>query len=70
MVIIRTRNKITDFLMILAWASPFKQIYIFRKVSVYNYTNCMWPTLYHYDAIITHIHHALLAFIRTFLYYM
>ena len=24
MVIIRTRNKITDFLMILAWASPFK----------------------------------------------
>ena len=23
MVIIRTRNKITDFLMILAWASPF-----------------------------------------------
>ena len=25
MVIIRTRNKITDFLMILAWASPFKK---------------------------------------------
>ena len=25
MVILRTRNKITDFLMILAWASPFKQ---------------------------------------------
>ena len=24
MVIFRTRNKITDFLMILAWASPFK----------------------------------------------
>ena len=24
MVILRTRNKITDFLMILAWASPFK----------------------------------------------
>ena len=23
MVILRTRNKITDFLMILAWASPF-----------------------------------------------
>ena len=26
MVILRTRNKITDFLMILAWASPFKYI--------------------------------------------
>ena len=25
MVILRTRNKITDFLMILAWASPFKK---------------------------------------------
>ena len=24
MVILGTRNKITDFLMILAWASPFK----------------------------------------------
>ena len=24
MVILRTRNKITDFCMILAWASPFK----------------------------------------------
>ena len=24
MVILRTRNKITDFLMTLAWASPFK----------------------------------------------
>ena len=27
MVILRTRNKITDFLMILAWASPFKIIF-------------------------------------------
>ena len=25
MVILRTRNKITDFLMILAWASPFNK---------------------------------------------
>ena len=24
MVILKTRNKITDFLMLLAWASPFK----------------------------------------------
>ena len=27
MVILTTRNKITDFLMILAWASPFKVAY-------------------------------------------
>ena len=26
MVILRTRNKITDFLMILAWASPFNEM--------------------------------------------
>ena len=26
MVILRTRNKITDFLMILAWAGPFNVI--------------------------------------------
>ena len=26
MVILRTRNKITDFFMILAWASPFNTI--------------------------------------------
>ena len=26
MVILRTRNKITDFFMILAWASPFKSM--------------------------------------------
>ena len=26
MVILRTLNKITDFLMILAWASPFNKI--------------------------------------------
>ena len=25
MVILRTRNKITDFLMLLAWVSPFNQ---------------------------------------------
>ena len=28
MVILRTRNKITDFLMILAWASPFKGFWL------------------------------------------
>ena len=47
-----------------------KKKYIFRKVSVYNYTNCMWPMFYYYDTIITHIRHALLACIRTFLYYI
>ena len=26
MVILRTQNKITDFFMILAWASPFKYL--------------------------------------------
>ena len=33
MVILRTRNKITDFFMILAWASPFK-IQIILDVSI------------------------------------
>ena len=32
MVILRTRNKITDVLMILAWASPFKYIYSSRRL--------------------------------------
>ena len=27
MVILRSRNKIADFFMILAWASPFNHIY-------------------------------------------
>ena len=31
MVILRTRNKITDFLMILAWASPFNQKVLIDK---------------------------------------
>ena len=35
MVILRTQNKITNFLMILAWASPFKvhfSQFVFRKM--------------------------------------
>ena len=28
MVILRTRNKITDFLMILVWASPFNDMLV------------------------------------------
>ena len=31
MVILRTRNKITDFLMILAWASPFNTLKNVKK---------------------------------------
>ena len=29
MVILKTRNKITDFFMILAWASPFNIVKMF-----------------------------------------
>ena len=29
MVILRSQNKITDFLMILAWASPFKRRHLY-----------------------------------------
>ena len=32
MVILGTRNKIIDFLMILAWASPFKRILLVKQV--------------------------------------
>ena len=37
MVILRTRNKITDFLMILAWASPFNNGYqtVFRPKTIF-----------------------------------
>ena len=35
MVILRTRNKITDFLMILAWASPFKTWIKIKKCPKY-----------------------------------
>ena len=34
MVILRTRNKITDFLMILAWASPFNLLSLFIDVII------------------------------------
>ena len=32
MVILRTRNKITDFFMILAWASPFNILILSVRV--------------------------------------
>ena len=38
MVILRSQNKITDFLMILAWASPFNLEYL---ISVYM---SLWQT--------------------------
>ena len=37
MVILRTRNKITDFLMILAWASPFKISRTYTKLLLKRY---------------------------------
>ena len=38
MVILRSQNKIIDFLMILAWASPIKQTTIANKFfkNIYN----------------------------------
>ena len=36
MVILRSQNKITDFLMILAWASPFNQ-----EITLEKYTSKM-----------------------------
>ena len=36
MVILRTRNKITDFIMILAWASPFNYIIVVKLDLVWN----------------------------------
>ena len=43
MVIVRTRNKITDFLMILAWASPFNPC-VARPV--YPVTHCAARPVY------------------------
>ena len=44
MVILRTRNKITDFLMILAWASPFKGHLVYFGYSYLNeFMNCVGP---------------------------
>ena len=37
MVILRTRNKITDFFMILAWASPFKYTTGFKRQSPFYF---------------------------------
>ena len=48
MVILGRQNEITDFLMILAWASPFKDKYI-EKVEKANSTT---PNLFYTTAII------------------
>ena len=40
MVILRTRNKITDFLMISAWASPFNRSCIYYIFSVTGMDIC------------------------------
>ena len=33
MVILRSQNKITDFFMILAWASPFNSLFLSQRYS-------------------------------------
>ena len=53
MVILRSQNKITDFFMILAWASPFKwgfqllfvSKFTPRKLKVSTYSNSFWLIL-------------------------
>ena len=49
MVILRTRNKITDFFIILAWASPF------------NLSNTLnhWLVTYDFESLYTNIHRSL-----------
>ena len=47
-VILKTRNKITDFLMILAWASPFKyKIENMNNISEFYKYNI--PCLRHFE---------------------
>ena len=45
MVILRTRNKITDFLMILAWASPFNIVFAIIS-NIFLYVSCVSMTMY------------------------
>ena len=42
MVILRTRNKITDLLMILAWASPFNIIFLICIIYLINLFNLLY----------------------------
>ena len=51
MVILRTRNKITDFFMILAWASPFKQTRYIDPILVQFCPNTE-PTLVQYIVLV------------------
>ena len=41
MVILRNQNKITDFLMILAWASPFNRLFLQLQANTNN-----WPHVF------------------------
>ena len=59
MVILRSRNKITDFLMILAWASPFNKT---KLLAISKFTLCLMnPNVYllktegHLDLYIAYI---------------
>ena len=47
MVILRTRNKITDFFMILAWASPFNLLAILKRNIVSDYFNVILSHSFH-----------------------
>ena len=40
MVILKSQNKITDFLMILAWASPFNNRIMKCRRSFYSLSGC------------------------------
>ena len=61
MVILRTRNKITDFLMILAWASPFKNmlnnctlsLFVIGGCDIYTYFCLLIFVTFIFQVIIT-----------------
>ena len=60
MVILRSQNKITDFFMILAWASPFKHIlpcliYSFDSVGSFEYLYAI-GIKYHDNSIFLAVH--------------
>ena len=51
MVILRSQSKITDFLMILAWASPFKYILGLPLLA----KSCMASDPAHWDACVYYV---------------
>ena len=65
MVILRSRNKITDFFMILAWASPFNtRLYLFDLyLHIYN----LMLGLFDSQHVISFAYSALVRLIRDYL---